>query len=42
VRWLTPVIPAYGKQKQEGGEFLIILSYIARPYLKTKKEYENK
>jgi hypothetical protein len=26
--WYTKVIPALGRQRQEGGEFAVILSYI--------------
>jgi hypothetical protein len=37
VWWLTPVIPALGRLRQEGSEFEASLSYIARSCLRTKQ-----
>jgi hypothetical protein len=37
--WCTPVIPAFGRQRQEDGEFKTSLGYIARPCLKTKTKH---
>jgi hypothetical protein len=33
-----PVIPALRRQRQEESKFEVYLSYIARPYLKKRKE----
>jgi hypothetical protein len=36
--WCTPVIPAFGKLRQEDCEFQASLCNVARPYQKKKKD----
>jgi hypothetical protein len=40
-RWLTPVIQALRKLRQEGKECEVSLSYIARPFIEKERERER-
>jgi hypothetical protein len=36
--WFMPIIPEFGRQKQEDHEFKASLSYTERPYFKKKRK----
>jgi hypothetical protein len=39
--WSIPAIPELRRLRQEDQEFKVSLTYIARPYLKTKQQQQQ-